>query len=507
MESATATLEQALKEVEKFKREAEFYRDAYLKIRREKWGSKSESFENSDQLVFNEIEVEGKKLEPLETETITYIRKKGRGKKKPYPESLEREELIVDLEECQKICPHDGTRLKKIGEDLTEKLKSYPAHHVVQTIRKFKYACDCCEGYMAQGKHDSVLPGTIASPEILSFIIFSKFFQSLPLYRLEELYGLSGIKLTRGTMARWLIQSSEKLMPIWNLLEEKMFEQGYMAIDATSIQVLKEQGRAPQLKSTMWARGSPELGIILFDYDQSGSGKVAKRLIEGFNGALQADAHPGYDQLQQQDLILLGCLMHSRRRFYQAWLGVKKNKESIAYEGLKYFQWIYKLESEFKEQAITPHQRKIIRDKEIRPRMGGLKNWCENQLLRVPKTSDIGNALNYYVTQYDELISFLRNGRFEIDNGWVERQIRRFAIGRKNWIFSDTVDGANASALLYSLALTAKLNGKNPYDVMVEVFKRRPKASTLEDYEELTNLLLVGYNPSSCRKKEGALIH
>ena len=118
MESATATLEQALKEVEKFKREAEFYRDAYLKIRREKWGSKSESFENSDQLVFNEIEVEGKKLEPLETETITYIRKKGRGKKKPYPESLEREELIVDLEECQKICPHDGTRLKKIGEDL-----------------------------------------------------------------------------------------------------------------------------------------------------------------------------------------------------------------------------------------------------------------------------------------------------------------------------------------------------------------------------------------------------
>jgi len=418
-----------------------------------------------------------------------------------------REELIVDLEEDEKTCPHDGTKLKKIGEEVTERLKSYPARHVVQTVIKFKYACDCCEGHMAQGKVDSVLPGTIATPEILSFIIFSKFFQSLPLYRLEELYGLSGIKLTRRTMARWLIRSSEKLMPIWNLLEERMFERGYMAIDATSVQVLKEQGRAAKLKSTMWARGSPELGIILFDYDQSGSGRVAKRLTQGFNGALQADAHPGYDQLQGKDLILLGCLMHSRRRFYHAWIKVKKNKASIAYEGLKYFQWIYKLEAEFKEQAVSPHQRKIIRDKEIRPRMEGLKRWCEDQLLRVPKTSDIGNALNYYITQYEELISFLKNGRFEIDNGWVERQIRRFAIGRKNWIFSDTVDGANASALLYSLTLTAKLNGKNPYEVMVEIFKRLPKASTLEDYEELTNLLLVDYNPNSCRKKEGALIH
>ena len=147
---------------------------------------------------------------------------------------------------------------------------------------------------MAQARSNSILPGTIATPELLSFIIFSKYFQALPLYRLEELFKLNGIDLKRGTMARWLVRVKEQLMPIYNLLQDKAFESGYMCIDATHVQVLKEPGRKAETKSFMWARGSPERGIVLFDYDPSGGGQVAKSLMMGFSGALQADAHRGY---------------------------------------------------------------------------------------------------------------------------------------------------------------------------------------------------------------------
>ena len=232
-------------------------------------------------------------------ESIRYDRKKGRGVKKPFPAHLEREERIIYLAENEKICPHDGTRLVEIGEEASEKLKAISAQYSVLVLIKKKYACPCCENYLVQAK--SILPGTTATPELLSFIIFSKLFQGLPLYRLEEVFKLNGIGLKRGTMARWLIQVKDELMPIYNLLQDKAFDSRYMAIDATGVQVLKEAGRKAQTKSSMWVRGSPELGIVLFDYDSSGGGRVAKSLMAGFEGALQSDAHSGYGALPAEN--------------------------------------------------------------------------------------------------------------------------------------------------------------------------------------------------------------
>ncbi|MCB0343451.1 MAG: IS66 family transposase, partial [Bdellovibrionales bacterium] len=191
----------------------------------------------------------------------------------------------------------------------------------------------------------------------MSFLIFSKFFQALPLYRLEELYRLQGIDLKRSTMARWLVQISQKLIPLWNVLEEKVFTSGYVGIDATTVQVLKEEGRKARTKSSMWVRGSPELGIVLFDYDVSGGGAVAKRLVTGYKGALQADAHKGYGALERHNLILLGCMMHSRRRFYKAWLEAKK-QPGIASEGLAMIKFLYDKEKEYKKRNLTPKEKK-----------------------------------------------------------------------------------------------------------------------------------------------------
>lgn len=474
-------------------------------LKRGKFGSTSERVVeiSPDQLVFNEIEREACALPLLaETEHIAYDRKKGRGPKKPFAEGLPREEKIIDLPEDQKFCPHDGARLKEIGQEVTEKVKTIPAQMSVLVEIKKKYACPQCEGHMAQAKSNSILPGTIATPELLSFIIFSKFFQALPLYRLEELFKLKGIDLTRGTMARWLIKVTEQLMPIYNLLSDKAFETGYMAIDATHVQVLKEKGRSAQTKSFMWARGSPELGIVLFDYDVSGGGQVAKKLVAGFTGALQADAHRGYNALDKRSVSLLGCMMHSRRRFHKAFL-LGKSKPGIASDALAMFKWLYEKEEDYKKRGLTPELRKTWRDKEIGPSLAEMKKWMGWKLPKVPKSSPIGNALNYFIAEYAELTAFLADGRYEMDNGWLERTIRKFAIGRNNWMFCDTVEGAEASSLLYSLVITAKLNGKNPFDAMTEIFTKLPLAKTADDYEQLTALLLSQANPLSCHKKEG----
>ena len=493
-------------EVTLLKSEVERLRGIVLLLKREKFGSKSERFENVDQLVFNELEREASALPDesgeSETVTVTYEKKKkqGRAPKKPFPENLPREEKIIDLPESEKTCPHDGTRLKEIGEERTEKLKTIPAQSTVLVEIKKKYGCPTCDGHMAQAKSNSILPGTIATPELLAFIVYSKFFQALPLYRLEEQFKLQGIGITRGTMARWLVGLTEHLMPIYNLLQDKAFESGYMAIDATSVQVLKEPGRRPEKKSFMWARGSPELGIVLFDYDPSGGGKIAKKLMEGYEGALQADAHRGYGALDQTKLKLLGCMMHSRRRFHEAFL-IGKKAPGYASEALALFKWVYDKEESYKKQGLTPEQRKEIRDREIAPSLEAIKQWIEARIVKVPKSSPIGNAMHYFITEYTELTAFLADGRYEIDNGWLERTIRKFAIGRNNWMFCDTVPGAHASSMLYSLAITAKLNGKNPFEALTEIFTRLPGAKTGEDYEQLASLLLSPHNPLSCQKK------
>ena len=496
-----------LREENKFlKGEVIRLQDIIQLLKRDKFGSKSERVTDipKEQLVFNEIEKEASTLptEPEGTETITYVRKKGRNKRKPFPENLAREERIIDLAEEDKVCPHDGARLTEIGEERVERFKVVPAQMSVVVEIKKKYACRVCESHVAQAKANSILPGTIATPELLSFIVFSKFFQALPLYRLEEFFKLNAVELSRGTMARWMVQLTDKLMPVYNLLQDRAFESGYMAIDATHVQVLKEPGRVPQTKSFMWARGSPERGIVLFDYDPSGGGSVAKKLTTEFKGALQADAHRGYGTLDHTKILRLGCMMHARRRFHDAFLLGKKTP-SLASEAVAMFKWLYQKEEEYKKRGLTPEERKLIRDKEIKPSLEAMKEWAETRLSRILKSSPLGNAMNYFINEYAELSAFLRDGRYEMDNGWLERTIRKFAIGRNNWLFCDTVEGAHASSLLYSLTITAKLNGKNPFTVMTEILTKLPDAKTVNDYELLTELLLSPYNPNSCLKKEG----
>jgi transposase len=468
-------------------KEIELLIDQLRKLKRQFFSSKSERVMqewDESQLLFNDLEAESSEPEssPEAKETITYSGKKKGRKSKPLPEDLPREIVNIDIDESEKVCSTHSCELKPMGSDVTEKLKVVPAKMWVVEEHRLKYCCPKCEGGIKQKPAQGVLPGTIATPELLSYIIFSKFFQGLPLYRNEELFKVLGVDLTRGRMASWLISLSTKLTPIHNVLAEMAEESGYQQIDQTRVQVLKEPGRKATAKSAMWVRGSPEKNIALFHYHPSQSGYVAKDLMGDFKGVLQSDAHAAFDQVDVG--LQLGCMMHARRKFYEALKGSQKQRGLASY-AIQMIKKIYEFEDLYKKQKLTAQSRKQARDKDVLPLYGQLKTWCESQKPKVPPSTDLGQAISYYLTQYERLSSCLEDGRYEIDNGWCERAIRKFAIGRNNWLFSDSVEGAEASSIYYSLMVTAKLNKKNPYDVLVDVLTEVPKAETIDDFEAL----------------------
>ena len=469
------------------------------KLKDLKFGSSSEKIVHSDQLsLFNEAEENlGKKEEDDEddeTEEITYTRKKkGKQKTTPLPEYLEREIVDFGLEE-NKICPLHNEPMEHIGHESVEKLVTKPAEHMVREERTHKYKCPCCESPFRAEKPESIIPKSLVTPELLSFIIFSKYQQALPLYRIEDYYAMYEIKgVTRSNMSRWLIDVADKLQPIMNVLSDKVFETGYVGIDETRVQVLDEKDRKAQTNSSMWAYGSSELNITLFDYNISKGSKAVKEILESgeYKGVVQTDEHSCYNYLNiNDDVLRLGCMMHSRRKFYEAHKALDKKSLNTKY-ALKVFKKLYDFEDDYKERRLTNEERFWARVKDQTPLLTNFKEWMEDLYGTLPPKSPIAQAINYSLNHWEHLTNYLTNGRFEADNGFIERSIKHFAVGRKNWLFSQSVHGAKASSMYYSMAVTAKKNGINLYEAMTQILTKIPQAKTYEDFEALAQLLYI----------------
>lgn len=203
---------------------------------------------------------------------------------------------------------------------------------------------------------------------------------------------------------------------------------------------------------------------------------------------MQTDGLNVYDKVGQQDgVVHLGCNMHSRRRFEEAAVNGAKAGQNLGEEGLKLYEELYETEELIRDKP--PDERFRVRNELAAPIFVKLRSLAEASRSKVPIKSKIYGALNYFLTNYEYLTGYLRDGRLEMDNGFTERAIRKFAIGRNNWMFSDTVAGADASSLLYSLVVTAKVNGVNPYAALVTLFTELPKAKTIEDYERLAEVI------------------
>ncbi|MDH5983338.1 IS66 family transposase, partial [Vibrio aestuarianus] len=344
-----------------------------------------------------------------------------------------------------------------------------------------KYACRQCE-QQAEKSHIhqqpapiSIIPKSFATESLLANIILGKYQYAMPLYRQESLFTQSGIELSRTTMARWIIQVSEKFKPLYAALKEHLLQQVVVQADETPLNVLKED---KQCYMWLYCSGadSPDAAlpnvknIVLFDYQNSRARSCPVAFLGNYDGYLQTDGYGAYDGLHR--VTNVGCFAHARRKFMDAKKLQGKGKSGKADNALAKIQKLYGIESRLKGESAE--KRKAERQQHAKPILDELYEWMTTQ--QVLESSPLGKAIKYTLGQWSKLIRYIDDGHLSIDNNRAERAIKPLVIGRKNWLFSTNPNGAEASAMLYSIVETAKANGLILYDYMVKCMQELAKA-------------------------------
>lgn len=457
-----------------------------------RYAASSEKISAHQLRLFDEAELDADAHPPESDDedsiTVPAHTRKKTGRKK-LPDTLPRVDVVHELAEADRVCPHDGNVLAEIGEAVSEQLDIIPASiRVLRHIRK-KYACSCGQCIKTAQSPAQVIPKSLASPGLLAHITVSKYQDALPLYRQETILRRIGVELSRATLANWMIKAGVVVQPIINLLRDNLFEYDILQMDETTVQVLKEPGKIAQSKSYLWLQkgGPPDKPVVLYDYDPGRGAAVPKRLLAGFKGYLQTDGYAGYNAaVAINNLTHVGCMAHARRKFSDAVKAQgRKKKRGKAHRGLTLIQKLYRIEQKARKQKLSPEQRYALRQKQAQPVVEEIRKWLDESLPLIPASSMTGQALTYLNNEWDKLIAYLQDGRLEIDNNGAENAIRPFAVGRKNWLFSASVEGVKASANLYSLIETAKANGLEPYAYLRYLYTQIPMAKSVEDFEAL----------------------
>lgn len=489
--SLVGTLEEKEEENERYEEQIRYLLDKL-------YGRKSEKLTVENQLTFFDEAEESVESSPEEEKTvaISYSRRK-RGRK-PLPVELPRVEVVHDLDESEKICGC-GVELSRIGEEVSEKLDIVPASiRVIRHVRP-KYACKSCEGVESDGPTvkiapvpPSIIPQGIATAGLLAHTMVSKFSDALPFYRQERLFERIGVDIGRGTMSSWAIQIGKRCEPLIDLIWKEIRSGPLINMDETTVQVMKEPGRADTSKSYMWVMrgGEVESPVLLFQYEPTRSGAVPQKYLSDYNGYLQTDGYKGYDALgERAGIIHLGCWAHARRKFMESLKSGpkrdKRKKKSHAEVGLDYIGRLYGIEKECDENEVSYEDRQIARRERAAPILDEFRKWLGETLLKTPPRGLLGKAVSYTLNQWERLTRYTQDGRLRPDNNLAENAIRPFVVGRKNWMFSGSPRGATASATIYSLIETAKANGLEPYRYLCYLFERLPHAKTEEDYKAL----------------------
>ena len=436
--------------------------------------------------LFNEIEALSDAMPgALERITIPAHERGKRGRRKLGTE-LPRIEIVHDLPDQEKFCPRDGTALERFGEEICEQLEVIPAKvRVLRHIRP-KYACPCCrQGVRIAPPPVAIFPKSIATPSLLAQIITGKFVDGVPLYRQEPQFSRMGIPLGRGTMALWAIRlGGSFVVPLINLLNELLLAETLIHCDETRLQVLKSQ-KSPTADHWIWVRaaGPPGKRIVLFDYDPSRGGSVPVRLLAGFKGVLLTDGYGVYDDAAEVlGCTHAGCMAHVRRYFDEA---RKAGDSTHAKTALDFIGKLSLIERVLwdRDRPCTPAQRVALRQRQSAPIIAEFYAWLEALAPKVLPEGRLGKAVHYALGQWSKLSVFLTHGEVPLTNNRCENAIRPFVLGRKGWLFADTVKGAVASANLYSLVETAKANGVEPFAYLSVLFERLPHLKSVEDFE------------------------
>jgi transposase len=472
----------------------------YIRLLKSQRFGKSSERGHRDQLgLFNEAEqlLDAAAEDDLEEATLLVpAHTRAKAGRRRLPAWMERIEILHDLPEAEKVCASDGTALVEISRETSEQIEFIPATARVLVHVRPKYACPHCKtGIRIAPMPPQPIPKSLASPSLLAFVAVSKYADALPLYRQAGILERIGIDVSRATLAHWMVRCGELVQPLINLMREELLAHDFVQCDESRFQVLKEPGKAAESQSYVWVqRGAPDdHPLVLYEYDPSRSAEVPKRLFEGFQGILQTDGYEGYGALgREPGIVHVGCWAHARRRFTDALKGAGKNrkqgakrttKQSVAETGLRFIQKLYAIERSVKD--ATREERLWARQEQSLPVVEDLRGWLDRALATVVPRSLTGEALAYLDGQWPKLVRVFETGHVPLDTNAVENAIRPFAVGRKNWMFADTVRGAEASANLYSLIETAKANHLEPWAYLHHVFAELPKAETIDHVEAL----------------------
>ena len=400
------------------------------------------------------------------------------GGRKPLPKDLPRKRVVHDLSEEAKKCNADGSELKRIGEEVVEKLEFQPATLIVVDHVYPKYACPSCKGEIKQAPAEPcVLPRSQCGPGLLAQIIMGKYFLGLPLYRQEKDFEEMGIELKRTSMARWVVKSHNFLKPLLSLMKSKLDALEVAHADETVLQVLKEKGKPATSKSYMWTMcsGRDDPPMVWYEYHRGRGKESAEHLLKNFRGLLHVDGYGGYNSIVlANDLTRVGCWAHGRRYFDSAKKnGSKKaSGRGLTNRFLSLIQKLFLLERKWEE---CNHEKRLEERKvHSKPVVEEIETLLEEAELKVVPKSKLGNAVGYLRNEWEHLTVFLKDGRAELSNNRKENFIRPYVIGRKGWLFSDTVAGAEASAGLYSLMITARANGIHARPYLISLFTELP---------------------------------
>ncbi|MBM3436440.1 MAG: IS66 family transposase [Bacteroidetes bacterium] len=448
------------------------------------YGSKRERFistENHEQM---ELPFDVEQTEPVEQkiEEISYTRKKKERKnhpgRLPLPDHLPVEEIILEPAE-------DTTGLKCIGKEVTDKLELISAKLFIKRYIRPKYIRPeddqnpDCKGIIAELPCFAIEKG-IAGNGLLAQIMVDKYVDHLPIYRQVQRFARENIRIPSNTINGWQEAVSRLLFPLFEKQKQLVLGQGYLQVDETPIRVLDKDVKGKCHQGYYWVYNSPLQNALFYDYRKGRGRDGPKEMLENFKGYLQSDGYQVYDWFgKKKNISLLNCWAHARRYFEKA----EAYDSKAAGHVLKEIQKLYMIERFARNQGLTAAERKELRLEHALPILNDLGKWMAEHVKQTLPKSPLGEALQYTIPRWDNLLVYLYDGHLEIDNNLVENAIRPNALGRKNYLFAGSHESAQRAAMLYSFFGTCKSLNINPFEWLKDVLERIPlhKANKLNE--------------------------
>ena len=364
-----------------------------------------------------------------------------------------------------------GCQLKRIGEDVSEKLDYTPGVFTVEQHIRGKWACAQCETLIQAPVPAQIIDKGIPTAGLLAQVLVAKYSDHLPLYRQERIFGRAGLALARSTLAQWVGICGVQLRPLVDALKGEILSHSVLHADETPVQMLKP-GNKKTHRAYLWAYAPgafEDLKAVVYDFCESRAGEHARTFLGEWRGSLVCDDYAGYKAGFVSGITEVGCMAHSRRKFFNLHVS---SKSQIAGQACTYISQLYEVERDARH--LNTAERLQIRQAKSKPLADAFKEWMLLQRQKITDGSATAKALDYSLKRWGPLTQFLDDGQLPIDNNWIENQIRPIAIGRNNWLFAGSLRAGQRAAAVMSLIQSAKLNGHDPYAYLKDVLARLP---------------------------------